>query len=79
MVDKNLITTIANEALTPEELIERHNANPEHKITDDEIKNLKIGDKANDPDDFANVVEDKLAEDDMEHHHENNSYDILDA
>jgi hypothetical protein len=30
---------------------------------------LKIGDKANDPDDFANV----------EHHHENNSYDILDA
>jgi hypothetical protein len=40
---------------------------------------LKIGDKANDPDDFANVVEDKLAEDDMEHHHENNSYDILDA
>ena len=78
---ENQIPTIANtpyEALTPAELIKKHNYNPGHIITDDEMKNLKVGDDAETAAELKEDIEGKEAEDDC-HQHENNSYDLLDA
>ena len=66
------------EALTPAELIKKHNSNPKHIITEDEMRNLKVGDDAEDDNELNRKIEEKEAEDNC-HHHENNSYDILDA
>jgi hypothetical protein len=68
----------ANEALTPAELIKKHNSNPKHIITDDEMKNLKVGDDAETASELQAEIEEKEAEDNC-HNHENNPYDILDA
>ena len=77
---KNKVFTALNdnEALTPEELIKKHNANPEHLISDNEMKNLKIGDKAVSQDELIRKIQEKEAEDNC-NKHENNSYDIFDA
>jgi hypothetical protein len=37
-----------NNELTPEELIKKHIQDPNHIITDDEIKNAKVGEAADD-------------------------------
>lgn len=78
MEDKNLITALVDEALTPAELIKKHNSNPKHIITENEIKNLKIGDDAEDSNELKRKIEEKEAEDNC-HNHENNPYDILNA
>jgi hypothetical protein len=68
----------ANEALTPAELIKKHNSNPRHIITDNEIKNLKVGDDAETAAELQAKIEEKEAEDNC-HNHENNPYNIADA
>ncbi len=80
MKNNNLSTNRENdnEALTPAELIKKHNANPNHIISDSEMKNLKVGDNAEDDTELKNKIERKELEENC-HHHENNSYDILDA
>jgi hypothetical protein len=75
MEDKSLIIKSKN-ALTPAELVEKHISHPEHLITDDEMINLKVGEKAEDKEEFNREVEEKEAEDNT-HNHENNPYDIL--
>jgi hypothetical protein len=77
MEDKNRVTT-DDEALTPAELIKRHNSNPNHVITDNEMKNLKVGDDVEDSNELNRKVEEKEAEDNFRNH-ENSPYDILDA
>ncbi|MDB5249716.1 MAG: hypothetical protein JWQ40_4110 [Segetibacter sp.] len=80
MEDKNLSTVKDDysKALTPAELIRKHNADPKHVITADEIKNLKVGKEAEDEKELNREIDDKEAEDNCRHH-ENNIYDILDA
>jgi hypothetical protein len=78
MEDKTLITTAADEALTPSELIKKHNSNPKHIITENEMRNLKVGDDAEDNKELNRAIEEKEAEDNC-HNHENNPFDILDA
>ena len=80
MKNENVITKgdNSNEALTPAELIKKHMSNPNHKITEDEMKNLKIGNDAEDEKELTRKIQEKEAEDNC-HHHENNTYDILDA
>jgi hypothetical protein len=78
MKKNNLITSREkdNESLTPAELMKKHNANSEHIISDNEMRNLKIGDNAEDDTELKNEIEEKEAEDNC-HHHENNTYDLL--
>jgi hypothetical protein len=78
MDDKTLITRAADEALTPSELIKKHNSNPKHIITENEMRNLKVGDDAEDNKELNREIEEKEAEDNC-HNHENNPFDILDA
>lgn len=67
-----------NEALTPAELVKKHNSNPRHIITDDEMKNLKVGDDAETASELQAEIEEKEAEDNS-HNHANNPFDVLDA
>ena len=53
-------------------------SNPNHVVTDDEMKNLLVGDDAIVKEELIKEIKEKEAEDDC-HNHENNSYDILDA
>jgi hypothetical protein len=78
MENKKLITTTANEALTPAELIKKHNSNPNHIITENEMRNLKVGNDAEDNKELNREIEEKEAEDNCDNH-ENNPYDILNA
>ena len=78
MEDKSIITTIADEALTPAELIKKHNLNPKHIITENEMRNLKVGEDAEDEKELKREIEEKEAEENCGHH-ENNTYDILNA
>ncbi|MCW3113011.1 MAG: hypothetical protein JWR18_1407 [Segetibacter sp.] len=78
MENKKLITTTANEALTPAELIKKHNSNPNHIITENEMRNLKVGNNAEDNKELNREIEEKEAEDNCDNH-ENNPYDILNA
>ena len=64
------------EALTPAELIKKHNADPNHVITDEDLKNLKVGQDAEDKDEHNREVEDREAEEKPDRHN-NNPYDIL--
>ncbi len=80
MTITNVTTTQENvdEPLTPAELIKKHNSNQKHIITEIEMRNLKVGDGAEDNKELNRDIEEKEAEDNC-HHHENNPYDILDA
>jgi hypothetical protein len=78
MENKKLITTTANEALTPAELIKKHNSNPNHIITENEMRNLKVGNDAEDNKELNREIEEKEAGDNCDNH-ENNPYDILNA
>jgi hypothetical protein len=78
MEEQKSITTIANEALTPAELIKKHNLNPKHKITENEMRNLMVGEEAENKEELNRKIAEKEAEDNCRHH-ENNTYDILDA
>ena len=81
IIMENQISTIANnpnEALTPAELIKKHNSNPRHIITDNEMKNLKVGDDAETASELKAEIEEKEAEDNC-HDHETNPFDILDS
>ena len=78
MKDKNTITTEGTEALTPAELMKKHNSDPKHWITENEIKNLKVGADAEGIMELIRKTKEKEDEDNC-HHHENNTYDILDV
>lgn len=78
MEDQRLPAAITNEALTPAELIKKHISNPKHTITEDELRNLRVGDETENSKELTRKIEEKEAEDNC-HHHENNTYDILDA
>jgi hypothetical protein len=49
------------EGLTPKELIKKHLQDPNHKVTDEELKNLKVGSDAEDTTTINNEA-DALAE-----------------
>ena len=78
MEQRNHHNSTANEALTPAELIKKHNSDPQHKITEEELRNLKVGNDAEDEEQLKKDIERKQAEDNT-HNHENNTYDIFDA
>ncbi len=78
MKDKNLIATTDKDALTPAELMKKHNSNPKHIITENEMRKLRVGESAEDKMELSRQIERKEAEDDCSHH-ENNTYDILNA
>ena len=81
MEDKNIIADDdkAGEALTPAELIKKHNADPNHIISDSEMNNLKIGDTAIDEESRNEAIEKKIAEDVVQGKDKMNPYDILDT
>jgi hypothetical protein len=67
-----------SEALTPRELVKKHFSNPKHIITTEELKNLKVGDDAEEKKELEKKIEEKEAEEGLGHQHENNAFDILD-
>jgi hypothetical protein len=69
----------SKEALTPEELIKKHLSNPKHIITDEEMKNLKVGNDAEEEKELEKEIDNKEAEEGYGHRHENNAFDILDV
>ena len=76
MADKTVNTVAHSSALTPAELIKKHNFNPKHIITENEMRNLKVGEDAEDEKELKREIEEKEAEENCGHH-ENNTYDIL--
>jgi hypothetical protein len=67
------------ESLTPGELMKRHLFDRKHIITDEEMENLKVGKEAEENKELQKEIKDKVEEDDLDHRHENNAFDILDA
>lgn len=63
-----------DEQLTPHELLEKHLKDPNHAVTDEELKNLKVGST---PEDTDVLKETKTKEDELRHHSPPNPYDVL--
>jgi hypothetical protein len=80
MEDKSLLTSTGDDStpLTPAELVKKHSSNRDHIISENEMRNLKIGDDATDSTELDRALEEKDAENNTGHH-ENNTYDIFDA
>ncbi len=79
MENKSLITNTDSEALTPADLIKKHNSDPNHIISDEEMQSLRIGLDEEDEENLKKEIDVKEEEEFGGKSHENNSYDILDA
>jgi hypothetical protein len=77
MQDLNTTTAPEDVALTPAELMKKHNSNPNHIITDSEMKNLKVGDEVATRKAINKEIEEKGLAD--QNKRRSNPYDILDA
>lgn len=62
-----------DEQLTPHELLEKHLKDPNHTVTDDELKKLKVGSTSEDTD----VLKETKTKEDERHDSPPNPYDVL--
>lgn len=69
------------DALTPQELVEKHIKDASHKITDDEMKRLKVGAEAESEEELQKEIENKIEEIDFLPGNDSmpDAYEILDA